>query len=259
MTELREIDLDLIDEPTNAHRLGMSSSGLDELADSIKAMGLLNPIIVRPVDGERFEIIAGHRRYIAHRMLRRPTILCVVRTADDNATEDARFAENLQREQLSPMEEAVSIIRYMEQSGKDTKAVAKALNRTEWWVSHRVALHSMPDELKDLVHQETLAAGAALELAKVTDDAHRRYLTEFTVRSGANVGVVREWVNQWEISKLADPDADAPKPDLPPVGQEVIVTIPCYLCGEAHDHRAMAIVRVCKPCVRKVNEANTQG
>ena len=254
MTQLQTIPLDQLKEPAGAHRLNVDEQQLGELADSIRDIGLLNPIIVRPVESGRFEIIAGHRRFMAHGMLGLKEIACFVRDATDSEAEQGRFAENLQREQLSPMEEAVAINRYIERTGKTTKEVARALNRTEWWVSHRVALMQMPGELCDMVHTGKLPAGSALELAKVTDDEHRRYLLEYAVRSGANVGVIREWVNQWEAQQLHNPAEKAPLPVMPDAGQEVIVTMPCYLCGTAHDYRQLIIARVCKTCDGEVKK-----
>lgn len=248
MTELKIIALLDLDEPPAAHRINIDEQQLSELADSIRDMGLLNPIIVRPLAGGRHEIIAGHRRFMAHQMLGLEAIACFVREADDTQAEASRFAENLQREQLSPMEEAVAIKRYRDTNGKSVKEIARALNRTEWYVSHRLALIAMPPELCDLVHTDKLAAGAALELAKVTDDAHRKYLLEYAVRSGANVMVLREWVNTWEAQQLNSPGVTAPLPEMPVAGQEIIITMPCYLCGEAHDYRQLVIARVCKAC-----------
>lgn len=252
MTQLKNIALDLLDEPVAAHRINVDEQQLGELADSIRDVGLLNPIIVRPVEGGRFEIIAGHRRFMAHRMLGREEIMCIVRDATEDEAEQGRFAENLQREQLSPMEEAVAINRYIETTGKDAHAVARALNRSEWWVKHRIALMAMPPELCDMVHAEKLAAGSALELAKVADDEHRRYLLEYAVRSGANVGVIREWVNQWELQQLSNPAEKAPLPEMPVAGQEIVITMPCYLCGIAHDYRQLIIARVCRTCNEEV-------
>ena len=254
MNTLKNIPLELLDEQTAAHRLNMDEAQLGELAESIRDVGLLNPIIVRPIEGGRYEIIAGHRRFIAHGTLGRTEIMCIVRDATDNEVEQGRFAENLQREQLSPMEEAVAIQRYMEREGKDAKATARALNRSEWWVTHRVALMSMPAELCDMVHTEKLAAGAALELAKVTDDDHRKYLLEYAVRSGANVTVLREWVSSWVSQQLNNPSEKAPLPMMPDAGQEVVVTMPCYLCGVAHDYRQLIITRVCRQCNEEVKQ-----
>jgi len=248
MTELRTIPLDMIDEPTTAHRVDIDEQALNELADSIAQVGLLSPIVVRPVEGGRYEIVAGHRRYLAHRRLSRPDILCIVRVADTAQAEVERFAENLQRQELSPMEEAVAISRYIETTGMDTKQVARALARTEWWVTHRLALLEMPPELGDMVHTGQLAAAAALALAKVTDDRHRRYLLEYAVRSGASVAVIREWVAQWELQMATAPDGAAPLPEMPADGQPVIVQMPCHICGTPHDHRQLIIARVCRAC-----------
>lgn len=254
MTTLKTIPLEQIDEPTTAHRINVDEQQLNELAESIRDVGLLSPIVVRPIEGARFEIIAGHRRFMAHGMLGRAEIMCLVRDATEEQVEQGRFAENLQREQLSPMEEAVAITRYAETTGKDAKAIGRALNRSEWWVTHRLALMRMPPELGDMVHAKKLPAAAALELAKITDDEHRRYLTEYAVRSGATVGVVREWVNQWELQQLNNPAEKAPLPDMPVAGQECIVTMPCYLCGVAHDYRQLVIARVCRACNEEVTK-----
>lgn len=248
MTQLQTIALNLLDEPTDAHRINVDEAQLGELADSIRDIGLLNPIIVRPVEGGRYEIVAGHRRFMAHKMMSLKEIACFVRDATDSEAEQGRFAENLQREQLSPMEEAVAINRYIERTGKTTKEVARALNRTEWWVAHRAALMAMPGELCDMVHTGKLPAGSALELAKVSDDSHRKYLLEFAVRSGANVAVIREWVNQWELQQLNSPSEQAPRPEMPDAGQEIVITMPCYLCGDAHPYQQLIIARVCRAC-----------
>lgn len=254
MTTLKTIPLELIDEPTQAHRINVDEQQLSELAESIRDVGLLNPIIVRPIEGARYEIIAGHRRFMAQGMLGRADIVCLVRDATEDEAEQGRFAENLQREQLSPMEEAVAINRYMQSTGKDVRAVARALNRSEWWVTHRTELMGMPAEICDLVHTGKLAAGAALALTKIADDEHRLYLTEYAVRSGANVGVIREWVNQWELQQLNSPGEKAPLPDMPVAGQEIIITMPCYLCGVAHDYRKLTIARVCRTCDEEVQK-----
>ena len=254
MTRLLVIPLIDLDEPADAHRLNIDETQLHELADSIRDIGLLNPIIVRPSTPGRFEIIAGHRRFMAHRMLSRPEIACFVRDATDAEAEQGRFAENLQREQLSPMEEAVAIKRYMDTTGKSIKEIARALNRTEWWVNHRLVLMAMPGELCDMVHTGKLAAGAAIELAKVSDDEHRKYLLEYAVRSGANVAVLRGWVDAWELQQLNNTGKPAPLPEIPVAGQEIVITMPCYLCGVAYDYRQLIIARICKPCDSEVRK-----
>lgn len=246
----------MIDEPATAHRVEINEQQLNELADSIRDVGLLNPIIVRPALDGRFEIIAGHRRYMAFGVLAKDSIECFVVTSDDNETEQRRFAENLQREQLSPMEEAAAIVRYQEQTGKDAKAIARALNRSEWYVQHRIDLMMMPPELCDMVHTEQLAASSALEMAKVTDAAHRNYLLQYCIKSGASVQVVREWVSLWKMEQQSNPEAEPSKPNMPVEGQEVIVQIPCYICHVAHDHRVLTIQRVCRDCHQRLNESS---
>lgn len=255
--KISEIPLDIIDPPAQAHRLAMDEAALNELADSIRDVGLLNPINIREIAGGRYEIIAGHRRWCAHKILRRDTIAAIVRSDFGVSGEASRFAENLQRADLSPMEEAVAVTRLADDAQLDTTAIARKLNKSEAWVRGRMLLMGLADELKELVHAGKLAIDSANALMRVSDEAHRRYLARYAVEGGASATVIKEWVNAWLVHVEAGDQTPAPAPDWQPGEIAVIVTIPCAICRTVHDHRELRIVRVCGPCLSAIASTAT--
>lgn len=246
--KIESIPLGILDEPIDAHRLAVEPNALNELADSIQRLGLLQPITVRPIIGGRYEIVAGHRRFLACRQIGRPDIECIVRHDVDAGSEEGRFAENLQRTDLTPMEEALAVTRLAEASALETEQIARKLNKSPAWVRKRICLMGIPDELKGHVHAGELAIDSAIALARVTDAQHRGYLARYAIEGGASAVVIREWVNAWEINVANGDATPAPLPDWQPGEAVVIVQIPCAVCGEVHDHRELAIVRVCQSC-----------
>lgn len=245
-----------IDPPNNAHRLDMDETKMWELADSIRDVGLLTPIIVRPKEAGRYEIIAGHRRYCAHQMLNLTEIACIVRTSTDAQTEIDRFTENLQRDDLSPMEEAIAVTRLAEETQADVTSIAHRLRRSETWVRQRGELMALPTELKEHVHTKQIPVSTALVLARVTDGAHRAYLLDYAIKSGASAGVIRSWVSEWEMAAQAGTPDEAAKPVIGAPMQEIIIQIPCYTCHSPTDHREMEIVRLCRGCAAEIKNAS---
>jgi ParB family chromosome partitioning protein len=227
----------------------MDSVALEELANSIRLEGLQQPIIVRPLESGRYEIIAGHRRYCALKMIGALEAPSIVRDAGAADAEVARFLENAQRENLSPMEESIALTRFIDNSGLEPKAVAKRLGKTDYWLKARMLLMQLSDALKAEVHAGRLAISAALALNEVTDNTHRDYLTRYAIEGGASATVIREWVNAWLVHVAAGDASPAPAPDWIPGETIVIIQIPCAVCGTAHDHRNLAIVRVCHDCL----------
>lgn len=245
--------------PARLHRITLDEERLQELIASIRDQGLHEPIIVTTL-ADHYQLEAGHRRLIAHQRLNRTTIEAKIYEPGDQVNGEAvRFAENLQRADLSPMEEALAIQGALEQGEMTTHDIARMVNRTETWVLQRLSLLELSQELGDLVHQKRLSIGAALELGKVTDDQHRAYLLRYCVDSGASVAVVRDWVRQWELAVLAGDGREAPRPEMLLEGQPVIIQIPCYVCGTAHEHTTLRILRVCPRCAHELAGVGVAG
>ena len=141
MKALKTLKVNLID-PTrhNPRRIRPDDPAIKELAESIKANGLLQPVLCRPV-GKRFELLAGERRFVAHQMLGETEIMAIVADLDDDAALDATITENMQREDLTPLEEARGVASLLAWRGVDD--VAARLGKSQGWVRRRARLATL--------------------------------------------------------------------------------------------------------------------
>jgi ParB family transcriptional regulator, chromosome partitioning protein len=143
---------------------------LSELADSIKSRGLVQPILVRPVGGrnpgesQRYEIIAGERRWRAAQMAGLGEIPAVIRDVPDEAAVSMALIENIQREDLNPLEEAGALQRLIEEFGLTHQAAAEAVGRSRAAVSNLLRLMELADEVKELLEQRRIEMGHARAL-----------------------------------------------------------------------------------------------
>jgi ParB/RepB/Spo0J family partition protein len=255
--DTRELPLDVIDAPANDVRLERDEVKIAELAGDIAKNGQINAITVIE-RGERFECETGWTRVLAMRSIHRLTIRALIRKPDDGLnTNRRRFAENLQRADLSPIEEARELARMVNEEKIQVPELASIAHRTQAWIEQRLALLDIPEELQVLVHNKDLALGAALVLAQCTDEAHRRYLTNYATLGGATVSSLRTWVAQWAAAAAAGDGATAPLPPMPDPGQPITITIPCFRCGNTHDYRKCVIVRICPPCIEELAHGPT--
>lgn len=250
-----EIATALIDPPENPHRLDFDPAAMLELERSITHEGLINAINVKP-NGERFRIIAGHRRWTAHVNLKLATIRCTIEDdIHDTRSELVQIAENFNRSNLSPMEEAIVITNLAEKFNNDVPGIMRAIHRGRGFVESRLALVGIPPDLKELVHTKRLGITAALHLAKIENEEHRDYHTQHAVNSGAAEPVVRSWVESYLVGRLNDPAAP---PVIPPTiepGQPVVILMPCFLCGTPHPYQTLRIQRVCGGCTEQIEKA----
>lgn len=227
----RDIVLDLIDEPEFAMRTEINRDEVFELAADIKKNGLINPITVRP-KGDRFEIVAGHRRFLAHRYGGMPQIKCVVRDLTDTEAFAVMTSENLVREDVNPVDEAVHTKRLMEMNNGDIKRVCDIVNRGKDWVESRLAVAEMTEELKDALRTEKIKLGVALALSEITDETDLAGCLQMAISQGASVVVARYWVAQWHAGLFGHATENMlPDPDAPGF-QRKVVMLRCSLDGK---------------------------
>jgi ParB family transcriptional regulator, chromosome partitioning protein len=154
---------------------------VDELAGSIEAFDLLQPVVVRPLAGDQYELIAGHRRFAAVQRLGRPKIAAVVRLAiDDDQAYLLTLAENLAREDLTPAEEAAGLAVLVRRHGWSLRQVGEAIHKSHAYVSQRLRVFESED-LREPVLEERLSVSAAEELLRVPPE-RRPELIEQAVR-----------------------------------------------------------------------------
>ncbi|MBM5811099.1 MAG: ParB/RepB/Spo0J family partition protein [Gammaproteobacteria bacterium] len=162
-------------------RLDLREESLAELADSIRAQGLMQPIIVRPLGlpppgaAQRYEIIAGERRWRAAQQAGLTEVPAIVREVDDEAAVAMALIENIQRENLNPLEEARALERLTGEFGLTHQEAAEAVGRSRATVSNLLRLLELPEEVRSLVEQRQIEMGHARALLAL---AHKRQQTE---------------------------------------------------------------------------------
>jgi ParB family transcriptional regulator, chromosome partitioning protein len=166
-----ELDLDKVQANPNQPRRFFDEASLRELADSIEATGLLQPILVKPIDGLAgvYEIVAGERRYRAHGLLGRATIAAVIASGN---TDEIAIVENVQREDLRPMELAESLERLMHTHGYTQDVVSKVIGKARSTVTELLSLNKLPESIKAECRVSDMATKSFLiQLAKLDDAA----------------------------------------------------------------------------------------
>ena len=174
--QIREVPTNRILPNPAQPRLSYEEESLVELADSIREHGVLQPILVRPV-GSQFELIAGERRWRASRMAQRDSIPAIVVEFDDETALEVSIIENLQREDVSPLEEA-AMFRKMTDLGYTLRQLAQKIGKDKGYVENRIRLAEAPPEVRELVSLRKDTLSHAYELMKVRDERTRRRLAK---------------------------------------------------------------------------------
>lgn len=207
-----EISLSDIDPNPDQPRRVFDKEALETLAESIRQSGLLQPLLVVP-EGSRYRIVAGERRFRAARMAGLDTVPCVVREMSEQERREAALIENLQREDLNPIEEAAGIRDLMESCGYTQELAAKRVGRSRPAVANLLRLLALPANIQDMVKDGRLSAGHARVLAGLENEQLQQALAERILRDGLSVR---------EAEKLAAAPVEPPqKPEKKPLALEL--------------------------------------
>jgi ParB family chromosome partitioning protein len=181
---LREIPVDLIGPNPRQPRHTFDESKLEELAESIRVRGVLQPIVVTPLPGGRYELVAGERRLRAARIAELESIPAVVRDTDDWERLDLALAENMAREDLNAVEEARACAMLVDDLGLTKEEVGRRVGRSRVAISNLVRLLDLPEETLELIEHGELSEGHGRAILLCKDHAARRSLG-FDARDGA--------------------------------------------------------------------------
>ena len=179
---VRIVPLDHIEQNPEQPRLAMNPEALDELAASIREHGVLQPILVRPVGPNTYQLIAGERRWRASKQAGLTTIPALIEEIDDDTALEISIIENLQREDISPLDEAAMFDRMVSEHGYSIRKLADKLGKDKGYVENRLRLADAPDEVRELVSLRKDTLSHAYELMKVQDPKRRRRLTDQVAR-----------------------------------------------------------------------------
>lgn len=184
--ELRHIPIEFLQRGRYQPRRDMDPQALDELAQSIKAQGVMQPIVVRPQGTNQYEIIAGERRWRASQLAGLDTVPCVVRNVTDDAAIAMALIENIQREDLNPIEEASALQRFQDEFGLTHQQVAEAVGKSRTTVTNLLRLMNLTPEVRKLVEHGDMEMGHARALLPL-DAADQSEAARIVVAKGLSV------------------------------------------------------------------------
>lgn len=249
----KEVDLVLIDEPSQIDRFGIDQDYIEELANNIQEQGLLQSILLRPVK-DRYEIIAGHCRFLAHKRLGLLKIRANIRLMDDAAAALARATENLARKNLTPMEEATVYRRLIDDRGLTIDQVAKKMGKSGGVVKRRLDLIRMPSCLQDAVHKKLISVTVAEELWPISDLASLEYYLSFAIDSGCTKETARIWSKEWKDSVRREGLAAGGVEQIQNPYEPRPTYMPCDLCDQPVELGKESTIRACPDCAATIKE-----
>jgi ParB/RepB/Spo0J family partition protein len=189
---VRTIPVDRIESNPEQPRLAFDEDALQELSASIREHGVLQPILLRPLGNNRYQLIAGERRWRATKLAGLETIPALVEEIDDDTALEISIIENLQREDLSPLDEASMYDRMIREHGYSVRKLAQKLGKDKGYLENRLRLADAPDEVRQLVSVRKDTLSHAYELLKVDDQRKRRKLAEQVARGELSLVKLRE-------------------------------------------------------------------
>jgi len=180
--ELKELPIEFLQRGKYQPRRDMHSEALEELAESIKAQGVMQPIVVRPVGDGRYEIIAGERRWRASQQAGMDTIPAVIRDVPDETAIALALIENIQREDLNPVEEAMALKRFQDEFELTQQEVADAVGKSRTAVTNLMRLLNLSDEVRTLLERGDLEMGHARCLLTLESAAQKRVARQIVAK-----------------------------------------------------------------------------
>ncbi|WP_323893163.1 ParB/RepB/Spo0J family partition protein [Aeromonas allosaccharophila] len=184
--ELRKLPVEWLQSGKYQPRKDMSQDALEELANSIRAQGVIQPIVVRPLGEQSFEIIAGERRWRASLLARLEVVPCIVKDVPDEAAVAIALIENIQREDLNAIEEAVALQRLLTEFELTHQQVAEAVGKSRTTVTNLLRLNQLNDDVKRFVEHGDLDMGHARALLALSGQAQSE-LAKLVAQKGLTV------------------------------------------------------------------------
>lgn len=207
--QVRSLPIDQVVPNPLQPRTRFDETRLAELADSIRATGIIQPILVRPIPGGRFELVAGERRLRAARVAQLTTVPALVKAISDSESLELALVENLQREDLNPIDRAAAYQQYLTTFRVAPDTLARRLGESRANVTNYVRLLSLAPEIQEMVRSNQLSMGHARAIAGVKSQERQLAVARLAARKGLSVRQVETLTT----------DASATAPTAPPTRQ----------------------------------------
>lgn len=252
---LVSLTLDVIrcPEPHNG-RLETNENHIRALARNIADHGLLTPILVRAAD-DHYDLIAGRNRLSAMKLLGAQTIRCFVTNREPHQCAVLRLSENTARSQLTPIEEAIQLLKILNEGHHDVTSLADTLGRSERWLLDRLDIAAWDPELQDAVHTKKVPLTAARFLCKIESETDRKFLIGQAILHGINAATARAWLqNSQTLQAPPTNSSDSGSTQAPP-DFLTDVKCRCFMCTEYKPITETSSKSVCHTCLELLQKA----
>lgn len=217
---------------------------------------MINPITVKKV-GNKYEIIAGHRRYLASEMAGRVEIPTIVfgEAKEDNGA--LTLEENIQREDVNAMDIAKYLMYYIREKNCTVSELAGRFNKSVGWVNQMLSLLNVDPVAQEAVEARVLPYASAIELQKIDDPQARDTIIRSAIQGGASHRTILNWVQSYKQEKEFAKKVQSGEYVTPSTSPPEPMKFTCFLCGQKHDNNSMITVRVggdCYPVLQQLQK-----
>ena len=250
--QIKLIKMEMIDRPVKISRELIDPERVRELAESIRENGLLQPVILRPSNG-RFEVVAGDRRFLAHKLLNLVEIKAIVKELDDQQTVVVRGIENLQRENLTPSEEARVYLTMREEGGLGPAQIAKRTGRSHATIDRYLKFAKCSEEVRRAVDRKEVSLLVLETLQEIDDPVIFEYHFRMAASNGISDPVARIWVEDYLKTKggtYYSGEGGNPASNVEVESRPSFVT--CEVCLGPCEVKIVRSLMVCPDCRKKV-------
>lgn len=257
------IELTKITLPTKDLRADIDQDALDELADSMRDNGQLQAIGVRQIGDDRYEVVFGARRTRAAQMLDWTTIRAEILTGiDDTNTASQKLIENVQRQDLTPIEEAYGLLELIGDDEPNFRRLQQQTGKSRDWIRNRLELILMPEDLQDAVQTGLLGVGVAKALSIIEDDDLRASYLDYAATNNMTAADARAWASNWQAAATGV----AAIQDYERTLEEKTEGMPyvpqlwnCFVCREPRQQTECSMHVICRHCQPTITAGRTPG
>ncbi len=255
---VKKIEMILIDGPEKDQRMEIDQESVKELASSIEEVGLMQPILL-VVRNTRYEVVWGNRRYLAHKYLGRKTILAKVQNLTESQIIIMRATENIFREGITPIEEAMIYQSLIDTQKMTIDKIATRMKKSAGIVRRRLDLLRMPECLQKAIQKKEIKYGIAENLWQLGDVSRIEYYLQFAIENGATNAVVRLWVKEeLDMMRRQRSDVEGGREGIA-VNEVIPQYTACQICKKAVEIGKETIIRACPECTKGLIEKLKDG
>lgn len=247
VVEFGMLSVDLIDDPEAPMRSDMTPASVEDLVMSIKQVGIIEPLVVKAVNG-RYEVIAGHRRLFSSRLAKLVEVPCYIRKANSEQTEMLKIHENLYRADIKPSDEAKHFQYLLEKQKMSPVKIAQLISKSPSYVADRLAILNYPDFLKEAMDSGEISFSVAREFARFDDLQQMSSAVYYAKRGGMTQEMARKWVQDYKRAQEQPALQENIVINEATGAQEIEHTTECIYCSEKDSLMNLEVAYIHTPC-----------